>query len=157
MTRPAKAVTLADPPTIHAKYFQVNLDKKHATPLGFFTQVSGVSLQVETLDYPEGGVNDYVHRLPGRVKQGNITLKHGVVKSEVVLFEWARTALGKIEGIDMSIYVFDYAGNVLQTWSFDAAYPVKWSASDLNAGGSEFLTQSLEVAYSGMHIVAGKA
>src|SRR3954468_12029630 len=139
---PAK-VTLADPPIIHAKYFQVNLDKKHETPLGFFTQVSGVSMQVETLDYPEGGVNDYVHRLPGRIKQGNITLKHGVVKSEVVLFQWVQTALDKITGIDMSIYVYDYMGTVLQTWSFVAAYPVKWTASDLNAGGSEFLTQSL--------------
>src|SRR4051812_15306722 len=123
---PAPArVTLADPPIIHAKYFQVNLDKSRATPLGFFTQVSGVSLQVDTLDYPEGGVNTHVHRLPGRIKQGNITLKHGVVKSEIVLFKWVQTALGTIEGIDMSIYVYDYLGNVLQTWSFDAAYPVK--------------------------------
>ena len=28
------------------------------------------------------------------------------------------------------------------------AYPVKWTGSDLNAGGNEFLTQSLEIAHS---------
>ena len=50
--------------------------------LGFFTQVTGFSSQVDVLEYPEGGRNDFVHRLPTRVKQGNITLKRGVVTRE---------------------------------------------------------------------------
>ena len=41
----------------------------------------------------------------------------------------------------------------MQTWSFRNAYPVKWTGSDLNAGGSEFLTQSLEIAHSGMKVM----
>jgi len=153
VTKPAKPTTLADPPVTHAKYFEVKLGQ--TTPLGFFTQVSGISMQMETMDYPEGGVNNFVHRLPGRIKQGNVTLKHGIVKSETVLFEWSQKALGSIVGSDMSVNVYDYDGHVLQTWSFRAAYPIKWTASDLNAGGSEFLTQTLEIAHSGMTIKGG--
>jgi len=62
-------------------------------------------------------------------------------------------ALGTIAGVNMSIEVNDYEGKTVQTWSFDRAYPIKWSASDLNAGGSEFLTQSLEIAYTRMQIL----
>jgi phage tail-like protein len=152
-TKPARPPSLADPPVVHAKYFEVKLGR--ATPLGFFTQVSGVSAQMETMDYPEGGRNDFIHRLPGRIKQGNLTLKHGIVKNEIVLFEWSQKALGSIEIADLSINVYDYDGDILQTWSFRRAYPIKWTASDLNAGGSEFLTQSLEIAHSGMTVKAG--
>ena len=59
----------------------------------------------------------------------------------------------KVKQTDLSIKVLDFEGKPLQTWSFRQAYPVKWTGSDLNAGGSEFLTQSLEVAHSGMQVV----
>ena len=146
-------VTLADPPIIHAKYFQVNIPALTLN-VGFFTQVSGFSAQVDVLEYPEGGVNDYVHRLPGRIKQGNITLKRGIAK-EASLLEWLQQSVVKVKQTDLSIKVLDFEGKPLQTWSFRQAYPVKWTGSDLNAGGSEFLTQSLEVAHSGMKVVTG--
>ena len=148
---PAKSVTLADPPIIHAKYFQVEIPVLTLS-VGFFTQVSGFSAQVDVLEYPEGGINDYVHRLPSRIKQGNITLKRGVAK-EASLLEWLQQSVVKVKQTDLSIKVLDFEGKPLQTWSFRQAYPVKWTGSDLNAGGSEFLTQSLEVAHSGMQVV----
>jgi phage tail-like protein len=148
---PAKSVTLADPPIIHAKYFQVSIPVLTLN-VGFFTQVSGFSAQVDVLEYPEGGINDYVHRLPSRIKQGNITLKRGVAK-EASLLEWLQQSVVKVKQTDLSIKVLDFEGKPLQTWSFRQAYPVKWTGSDLNAGGSEFLTQSLEVAHSGMQVV----
>ena len=46
--------------------------------VGYFTQVTGFSSQTDVLEYAEGGRNDFVHRLPSRTKQGNITLKRGV-------------------------------------------------------------------------------
>ncbi len=148
---PAKSVTLSDPPIIHAKYFQVEIPVLTLN-VGFFTQVSGFSAQVDVLEYPEGGINDYVHRLPSRIKQGNITLKRGIAK-EASLLEWLQQSVIKVKQTDLSIKVLDFEGKPLQTWSFRQAYPVKWTGSDLNAGGSEFLTQSLEVAHSGMQVV----
>src|SRR3954452_23218268 len=128
MPAPVKSVTLADPPIIHAKYFQVSIPVL-TLELGFFTQVSGFSAQVDVLEYPEGGINDFVHRLPSRIKQGNITLKRGIT-SEKSLLAWFNQTVVKVQQTDMSIRVLDYEGNVVQTWSFRNAYPVKWTGSD---------------------------
>ena len=47
---------------------------------GWFTECSGLTVQREVKEQPEGGVNDFVHQLPGRLKQSNITLKNGLAK-----------------------------------------------------------------------------
>ena len=46
--------------------------------------------------------------------------------------------------------MYDTLGELMKpTWSFRNAYPVKWTSSDLNAGGTEFLTETLEIAHFG--------
>ena len=37
--------------------------------VGFFTQVQGLSAQLDVLEYLEGGRNDMVHKLPSRIKR----------------------------------------------------------------------------------------
>jgi len=143
--------TLGDPPITHSKFFQVLIPAVELT-LGFFTQITGFSSQVDVQEYPEGGVNTFVHKLPGRIKQGNITLKRGITK-ESALVTWYEKSVTALEPTELTIHVLDYEGNIVTTWTFDGAYPVKWSGTDLNAGGSEFLTQSLEIAHLGMKVV----
>src|SRR3954454_11135932 len=53
--------------------------------VGYFTQVQGMNAQVDVLEYPEGGRNDMVHKLPSRIKQGNVTLKRGMTKEPALL------------------------------------------------------------------------
>jgi phage tail-like protein len=139
------------PPVHHAKNFEVDLQGLNVK-LGFFTQVTGFSSQVDVLEYAEGGQNTFVHRLPTRTKQGNITLKRGVTK-EKALLQWFQSTVVKVQPADLSINVLDELGNTIQSWSFRNAYPVKWTGSDLNAGGNEFMTQSLEIAHSGMKVM----
>jgi phage tail-like protein len=50
----------------------------------------------------------------------------------------------------MSLTLYDSKGTKVQAWSFAEAYPVKWTASDLNSGGNEVMTETLEIAHSGM-------
>jgi phage tail-like protein len=124
------------------------LDNEH---LGFFTQVTGFGSQVDVLEYPEGGRNGYVHRLPGRIKQGNLTLKRGVTDRQKML-AWLDKVAVSVEPTELRVDLYDAKGNRLSTWSFDNAWPIKWSGSDLNAGGTEFLTETLEIAHSGMTV-----
>jgi phage tail-like protein len=42
----------------------------------------------------------------------------------------------------------------VRVWNLINAYPVKWTGGDLNASSTEILTESLEVAHSGMAITA---
>jgi phage tail-like protein len=117
--------------------------------VGFFTQVQGLSAQLDVLEYQEGGRNDMVHKLPSRIKQGNITLKRGLT-TEGALLSWFQASVVKAQPTDMSIKLYDSAGQVQRTWSFAQAYPVKWTASDFNAGGNEVMTETLEVAHQGL-------
>ena len=52
-----------------------------------FTELSGLQVETEVMEYAEGGNNDFVHRLPGRTRVGNITLKRGITSSND-LFKW---------------------------------------------------------------------
>jgi phage tail-like protein len=149
MTATGQADT--NPPIQHAKAFNVTIPSL-TLEVGLFTQVTGLSAQVDVMEYPEGGVNTFVHRLPSRIKQGNVTLKRGITK-ESALFTWFQSTVVKAQPSDLSVTVLDEAGNTVQTWSFRSAYPVKWTGSDLNAGGNEFMTQSLEIAHSGMKVM----
>ena len=63
---------------VHHQHFKVEIQGL-TVKLGFFAAVTGFSSQVDVLEYPEGGQNTFVHRLPSRVKQGNVTLKRGVI------------------------------------------------------------------------------
>ena len=148
---PASGTADVNPPIQHAKSFQVTIPSL-TLEVGLFTQVTGLSAQVDVMEYPEGGVNTFVHRLPTRIKQGNVTLKRGVTK-EKALIEWFQKTVVKVQPADLSINVLDERGNTVQAWSFRNAYPVKWTGSDLNAGGNEFMTQSLEIAHSGMKVM----
>lgn len=148
---PASGTSDVNPPVQHAKSFSVSIPSL-TLEVGLFTQVSGLSAQVDVMEYPEGGINTFVHRLPTRIKQGNITLKRGVTK-EKALLEWFEKSVVKVQPTDLSINVLDELGNTVQSWSFRNAYPVKWTGSDLNAGGNEFMTQSLEIAHSGMKVM----
>src|SRR4051794_4306026 len=117
--------------------------------VGFFTQATGLSMQIDVLEYLEGGRNDMVHKLPSRIKQGNLTLKRGLT-TEGALLAWFKKSVVKAEPTDLSLTLYDSAGKKVQGWSFAQAYPVKWTASDLNAGGNEIMTETLEIAHSGM-------
>lgn len=117
--------------------------------VGFFTQVQGLSAQVDVLEYAEGGRNDYMHKLPGRIKQQNITLKRGLT-NEGALLAWFKKSVVKAEPTNLALTLYDSEGKKVQAWSFANAYPVKWTGSDLNAGGNEMMTESLEIAHSGM-------
>ena len=52
--------------------FEVTID--HKVDLGNWTKCEGLTVEWELQEYREGGLNDYVHRLPGRRKFQNIKL-----------------------------------------------------------------------------------
>jgi phage tail-like protein len=129
--------------------FEVTIPALKSLQVGFFTQATGLSLQIDVLEYLEGGRNDMVHKLPSRVKQGNITLKRGLTTEEAML-AWFKASVAAVSPTDLAITLYDSAGNPKRAWSFAQAYPVKWTVSDFNAGGTEVMTESLEIAHQGM-------
>lgn len=117
---------------------------------GWFTECSGLGVEREIVGRPEGGVNHYVHQLPGRVKQQRITLKHGLAGSE--LWSWFNEGLynGKVEYRHISIVLYGTTLIPNKWWDIKDAYPVKWSGPTLNTGSSEASVESLELVHHGL-------
>ena len=117
-----------------------------------FTEASGLQVEIEVFEYTEGGVNSFVHKLPGRTKVGNLTLKRGMTNSKAFL-EWiSNVALGKIERKNVSIVMFSAKGEELMRWNFDGMYPIKWTGPQYQASGNAAAIESLELAHSGLQL-----
>lgn len=130
-----------------ATRFYVQIEGVHHA---VFTEISGLQVETEVFEYREGGNNGFVHRLPGPIRVGNITLKHGLVGS-AELFKWyMRVAAGTFEPQNVSVIVYDSQGKETARWNFVKAYPVRWVGPILHGDASEVAIETLELAHAGI-------
>lgn len=119
-----------------------------------FQEISGIDQRVEIEEVIEGGLNAYVHQLPGVTKHSNLVLKRGYVTQKSALADWAAQSVGsslgdRIKTQTISVFLLDSWGKAQVTWTFLNAWPVKWDVGPFDSGNSsKVLTQSLEIAYS---------
>ncbi len=118
---------------------------------GGFQEVSGLSIEIETENVQEGGVNTYQHRLPKGVKYGDIVLKRGLLDVNMV-GGWFHGIAGgeKIERRSGSIRVLNSFGVPTISWDFTDAYPTKWEASGLNSSSNGIVTESVTLVHHGI-------
>src|SRR5947209_5021359 len=120
--------------------FYVTIDKD---PVAVFTEVSGLQVQMDVTEYEEGGNNEFVHRLPGRTRVSNLTLKRGMTRSNA-FYQWqAEVAQGHITRRNVSVVMYDAAGEKLVQWDFVNAYPVKWVGPQLVSDGTATSIETL--------------
>jgi phage tail-like protein len=119
---------------------------------GWFTECSGLTVERETTPQPEGGVNDFVHQLPGRIKYTNITLKHGLAGNE--LWDWFQAGLydGKVERRNLSIILYSTDRLKSKRWNLTNAYPTKWTGPSFNSSGNEVAVESMEIVHHGLEM-----
>jgi phage tail-like protein len=117
-----------------------------------FSEVSGLGMEVTVEDVEEGGNNDFVHKLPGRCKVGNVTLKRGLTNSKDFL-QWVYSmASGKIEPKQVTVTMYEVSGKKAMTWTFNKAFPVKWSGPNFKADDTSAAIESIELAHDGFVI-----
>ncbi len=115
-----------------------------------FSEVSGLQMETETEDHREGGVNDYIHRLPKGSKQSNITLKRGITDSDT-LWKWHQGVVnGKVKRKNGRIILIDAREIEKWHWTFEDAYPIKWVGPELKADSSSLAVESLELVHNGI-------
>jgi phage tail-like protein len=147
---------LADPAAVGQHYAGKFVFEVDGLEIGAFQEVSGLSVQVEVQTIEEGGLNDYVHQLPGRMKWPNLKLKRGVTDSDA-LFEWLNKSSGeglagggyKLERSTGRISLLDASYTPVRTWEFEGAFPVKWTGPSLSASNNDVAVEELEIAHHG--------
>ncbi len=114
-----------------------------------FSEVSGLAIETETMDFIEGGVNDRVLRLPVRSKVGNLTLKRGVVAGQQLLQWHLNVVQGYLDVRNVTVTVYQTSGAVLTRFELLQAYPVKWSGPQFTGNGDAVAVETLELAHAG--------
>ena len=124
--------------------------------IGAFTEVSGLSVEVDVVEIKEGGQNHFSHKVPGPMRWPNIVLKRGVTDSDN-LFDWfAKTsgegfagegnALKRTQG---QVTVVDAKGDPVRAWAFEEAFPVKWTGPTMTSSSTDVAIEELEIAHHG--------
>jgi phage tail-like protein len=120
--------------------------------IGRFMECTGISVEVETKEYMEGGSNDFVHKLPTRVKYPNVVLKRGVTHEEALL-QWFFESRFTPQRRDMTIMLMGPGTQTVRSWVFMNAYPVKWTGPNLNANSNTVASEQLEITHNGLRLV----
>jgi len=123
---------------------------RNEQPVGGFSEVGGLQLETEVLDYAEGGMNDVLHKLPVRTKQANLQLKRGI--ADRTLWDWHEDVVsGKVTRWDVVVLLLDPAGNSpVAQWALHRVYPVKWIGPSLNATQNQVAVETLELVHEGL-------
>lgn len=122
-----------------------------------FQEASGLSVEISTESYAEGGLNGYRHRLPAAPKYPDLVLKRGYVAQSLPLYRWCEETLqqGFARRIQPKLLVLQLLSpdpntgltGVVRQWDFYGAWPIKWSISDFNASKNEVLIETLTFSY----------
>jgi phage tail-like protein len=116
-----------------------------------FTEVSGLQVEMQVMEYQEGGTNTFIHRLPGPLKVSNVTLKHGLTKSNNFL-QWALSTPPNLDRRNVTVTMYDAAGSWVARWHFQNAYPVKWVGPTFTADSTAIAIESIEIAHQGLTV-----
>jgi len=121
-----------------------------------FTEVTGLDIQVEAIEYREGSSPEYSKiKMPGMPKYSNITLKRGSMSGDSDFYKWINTtSLNTVERRDIIISLLNETHSPVVSWKAKNAFAVKVQASDLKADGNEVAIETLELAHEGLNILS---
>lgn len=122
-----------------------------------FTEVSGLDVETEAIEYREGNLPQY-HKLkmPGMQKYSNITMKRGTFQGDNDFYNWWNTvALNTIERRDLTISLLNETHEPVVVWKVNRAWPTKVQSTDLKGDGNEVAIESIEIAHEGLTIENG--
>ena len=137
---------------VHAAFrFAIQID---GITEAVFTECTLPSLEVDVTQQMEGGLNNAVHQIPGRVKAGKITLKRGITTSSDLLTWYVDLAQGKIEDSErkVSVVMYDSLSDEVLRWNFQKAFPSKWSGPTFASANSQAAIETLELSYHSVDV-----
>jgi len=121
-------------------------------PTAYFHSVSGLKIEIEVVEFREGGVGD-VHKLPGRVNYPNLVLKQGFSGASE-LQKWAfRIAAGQFEHKNATIVISDQKNQVIVRYALTNGWPTKWEGPEFDASSNEVAIETIEIAHEGLRLV----
>lgn len=124
------------------------------TPLGGFSDVSGLSTDIQVSEYRVGNSKEnHVEKHPGLHKVADVTLKRGIVNSSD-LWDWVTEA--RLKGIeaqrDVVITLRDESQNPIQSWKLRGVVPLKYTGPTLAGKGGDVAMEELVLSAQAFEI-----
>ena len=130
----------------HGFRFRVEFDQLQH---GAFSRVKGLVRETKIEPRREGGVNDFEHKLATMTTYPNLTLERGL--ADPYLWKWHEDVIeGKIQRRTVTIALHNEADDEVWRWLIEAAFPVKWAGTDLDANNGQVIFESVEFAHHGI-------
>jgi phage tail-like protein len=127
-------------------YFEVHVD---GHDLGAFTGCDGLGVEVVIEQREEGGMNGFVHQLPGRIKYTNVKLTRPVNSDTVKIASWFASMSGAVKRTQAEIIAKNHDANPVFTWTLAGVIPVRWTGPSLSVESPKVATETLELAHHG--------
>jgi phage tail-like protein len=119
---------------------------------GAFSEVSGLGVEIDPIEYRTGAEANRVRKLPGLVKYPNLVLKRGIV-GVTAFWKWLnQAATGQVVRATVSIVLLDENHQPVMRWNAARCWPCKWTGPTLSAVGNEVAIESLELAHEGIEL-----
>jgi phage tail-like protein len=118
--------------------------------VGGFSEVSGLQSSIAYTDVPEGGVNDFLRKVPGQVTHANLVLKHGLTGISTLWDWYYNTCAGIIQRKNGTIALLDQRQVPVMWWNFRNALPLSWSGPTFHAASDEVAFEALELVHEGL-------
>lgn len=135
-----------------AFYFSVKFCASSGISDTSFKEVSGISKEVETEEYKQGGEAGYVYRIPKGYKYPRLVLKRGIAPLDSPLVKWCSAIfdspdMDAFKCYPLDIFLMDETQTAIRGWSFINAYPVKWAVESFGSLKNEVAIESIELEY----------
>ncbi|GAX37260.1 phage tail protein [Nodularia sp. NIES-3585] len=118
--------------------------------IGGFSEVSGLSSEIDLESYEEGGLNDYVHKFPKHTTCPNLILSRGLVRIDLFYLWYQATSQGLVQQLSGTIFLLNSQQIPVMWWVFKKAYPVKWEGPQFNASSEEIAIERIELVHQGL-------
>jgi phage tail-like protein len=130
--------------------------------VGGFSEVSGLSVEMETEEYREGGVNTFTHQFPTRLTHPNLVLRRGLTDDRS-FFEWMQDAAADTPiplamadlRRNVRVVLLDSEGRESWGWEVRNAFPTRWEGPELGADQGAVAIETLELAHEGISAMEG--
>jgi len=137
--------------------FIVNLNGPQGpeTPLGGFSDVSGLGVEITMAEYRNGNEKEnHVRKVAGIHKVSDVTLKRGIVNSKD-LWDWLKQTQRNGPEAKRSVVITlrDEAGDTVEAWTLRNVVPTKYTGPTFAAkGGGDVAMEELVLSSEGIDL-----
>lgn len=126
--------------------FLVDLGDGSEGPQAGFSEISGLGLEVQVIEYRTGNSKEnQVMKLPGLTKTHDVTLKRGIIGS-LNLYRWLDQVrngdVNAMRTVTIQLQNEDHT-EVVQTWKLLRARIIKHTSGPLNARGHDVAMEEM--------------